>query len=165
MSTGPIQLDRRSYWTYTRARFTLDDEPPRPAFGSFGGVSRDLRTVLENSPRGRAGVRHHRALLLLGYCFTMLAGALLGMGLGELLAQDLLAAVDPAVRSPRGTAILEFLQAIPDGDLFRAGGTLFVAAMMLNYLAFRYIFRVIDEAGRELTPEPEGENGVGERIG
>lgn len=142
--SGPIQLDRRSYFGLGRARFTVEGAEPRRAFKRLGTVSRDLRETLRSTPEGAAGVRRFHRLLFLGYACSMLAGLLLGIAAGSLLVVEVLAAMDPKQMSGFLSFLHRYLVALPEGLLALTSVPLFVLAFILDCQAYRSILTTID---------------------
>ena len=147
-----IELDRRSYFGLSKARFTADGSEPRRAFNRLGTAHRGLREVLRRTPEGTAGLRKYHQLLFLGYFLSMFAGLLVGMAAGSFLLVEVLGAMEPKEMTPFLTDLLAYLRVLREELLVFAAIPAFLLAFILDYLAHRSILRTIDSVS---VPEEE----------
>lgn len=139
-----IELDRRSYFGLSKARFTAGGSEPRRAFSRLGAAHRDLREVLRRTPEGAAGLRQYHRLLFLGYFLSILAGLLVGVAAGSFLLVEVLGAMEPKEMTPFLSGLLGYLRVLREDLLVFAAVPAFLLAFILDYLAYRSILRTID---------------------
>ena len=141
---GRIQLDRRSYFGLSKARFTADGSEPRRAFKRLGSARREFRELLRQTPAGEAGLRQYHRLLFLGYFLSVLAGLLVGVAAGSFLLVEVLGAMEPKEMTPFLTGLLRYLKDLREDFLVYAAVPAFLLAFTLDYLAYRSILKTID---------------------
>ncbi|MES1243911.1 MAG: hypothetical protein ABUT39_20075 [Acidobacteriota bacterium] len=148
-----IDLDRRSYFGLTRARFTADGAggmEPRRAFRRLGTVRPELRARLD-----AAAVRKYHRLLFLGYACSMLAGLLAGAAVGSLLLTEVLGAMQAAKElTPFLQKVYRLVLVLPALRLILMAAPLFLLAVAVDYLSYRSILETIDKAQEPLPEEP-----------
>jgi hypothetical protein len=143
---GAIELDRRSYLSLTRARFTIAGSEPRPAFRRLGTVRPELKALLRQTPEGTAGLRTYRRLLAYGYILAALSGLIIGVAAGSLFVLEILRAMEPHEMTRFLTSLRRYLEALPEMLLFALSIPLFALAFILDFQAFRSILKTIDSA-------------------
>jgi hypothetical protein len=137
-------LDRHSYLGLSKARLTVGGSEPRRAFNRTGTAHANLRSILQETPEGEAGLRRYHRLLWLGYLLATLAGLLVGVAAASFLLVEVLGAMEPQELTPFLSGLRRYLQALPEHFLLLIAIPAMVLAFALDYQAYRSILKTID---------------------